>query len=208
MLVSKTWNIIVEANRDRCYWGERWGIWGYWDYDNPAEELDQFLLSLCVSASSRLYKKRPLNVWRYVEATGGKAGVAPSVWVLPPAHISLTHLLHTSQTINIVSTSPVSSDIPLSFPLFFRNDKLTFLCVGSMAPPRLCLGCLLHFDKVFCLGASRRTSGVHFSGVQLLCMQFCPSDLFHTLKSVLVLDVCIWWIKVCFSRVCLQTTKA
>lgn len=92
--------------------------------------LDQFVLSLCVTAS-RLYKNRPLYVWKYVEATEEKQELR--LHPLSESYLQHTFLLPTFYTYprrSILCLHPVSSDIPPSFPLFFRNDKLKFCVYG------------------------------------------------------------------------------
>lgn len=110
-----------------------------------------FSRAFCVSAI-RLYKNWPLLVCVHMKATRETA---------PPPNESEFYLhLYTNLRRALLLRHLLWHFAFL--PLVFLGMMNEVFCVGSTAPPRLCLECLVHFDKVRCLGAQHRTSCVHF----------------------------------------------
>ncbi len=104
---EKNFKYNFRKQNDKGVKGEE--FWGYREYDNPVEELDQFLLILCVSAS-RLYKNPPLYVWKYVEATGEKQEL--NLHPLSESYLQHTFLL----------------------PTFYTYPRQSILCLHPLSP--------------------------------------------------------------------------
>lgn len=138
------------------------------EYDNPVKGLDQFFLSLCVSAS-RLYKSRPLYLWKYVEATEEKQEL--HLHPLSVSYLQHTFLLPTFYTYprrSILCLHPLS---PVTFllpsPCFSGMINWHFVCM-VYGTSKIVSWMSAAFWQSVLSWSLRRTSGVHFTSAVIM----------------------------------------